>query len=224
DYEDMLHMFQGLTTKPRLFLFQSIILKDNFGISRMIVDTEILPLTDKIAADTMATVLNDHDTFINHPEFFIADGIHPNDMGNAAIAKHVAGYITRALAQADGGTDAATDGGAADTPTTADGGSSVDSQGPPATEVAGTGTGGTGGGAASGSGGTGGSPAGTGGNSGTGGTTPVADGGSGNKPAASGGSGCSTSGAPLDERSAMAFGGVVLVCIAMFRRRRARRV
>jgi acyl-CoA thioesterase-1 len=219
DYEDMLHMFQGLTTKPRLFLFQSIILKDNFGISRMIVDTEILPLTDKIAADTGATVLNDHDAFINHPEFFIADGIHPNDMGNAAIAKHVAGYITRALAEADGGTDASTDGGPIDAPTPTDG--AIDSPAPAVMDAPIAGTGGSGGGGGSGTGGgTGGAPAaGTGGTGGGGMSGIDAGAGGGNKPA-SGGGGCSVSGAPIDQSVTIAFAGIGLLCLLTLSRRR----
>src|SRR5258708_4241648 len=146
DYEDMLHMFQALPTHPRLFLFQSIILKDGYGISRQIVDTQILPLTDRIAADTQATVLNDHDTFINHPELFNSDGIHPNDTGNVAIAKHVAGYITRALAAADGGAgaDASPDRARAEAATDR-AGAAKDAVSPPLLDAPAAGTGGAGG-------------------------------------------------------------------------------
>jgi acyl-CoA thioesterase I len=213
DYEDMLHMFQALPTHPRLFLFQSIILKDGYGISRQIVDTQILPLTDRIAADTQATVLNDHDTFINHPELFNGDGIHPNDAGNVAIAKHVAGYITRALAAADGGADgsALPDGAGADADAGADAatdgaGPANDSSSPPRLDapVTGSGTGGAGGAITAGSGGTGGGPA-----TGTGGASGIVSGG--NPPATPSSGGCSTAGTPLPLPSALLF-GLAIVC------------
>ena len=182
DYEDMLNMFQALPTHPRLFVFKSMVIHDVEGIPRTVLEMEVLPKIEQIAADTHSIVINYHDAFITHPEYF-PDGVHPNNAGTVAIGKFVADIIIAALSAAPdaGASDGAvaTDASDAAGLPGADGGSDGSSlEAPaPASGSGGAGTGGSGGGAS----GTGGAP--SSGNSGTGGT-------SGATAASSGSSGC----------------------------------
>ncbi|HET6279347.1 MAG TPA: GDSL-type esterase/lipase family protein [Polyangia bacterium] len=116
DYEDMLHMFQALPTAPRMFIFRSMVIRDpnGSGIPKTVLEMEVFPKIDQIVADTGSTLVNYHDAFITHPEYF-PDGVHPNDAGTLAIGKFMADIITAALKVAPDAGAGAGDGGAADT-------------------------------------------------------------------------------------------------------------
>jgi lysophospholipase L1-like esterase len=100
DYEEMLRMFQALPSHPKTYLFLSMVIHDVEGIPKTVLEQQVLPEVKQIAADKGSFLINYHDAFITHPEYF-PDGVHPNDAGTAAIGKFVANIL---LVPSDGGT------------------------------------------------------------------------------------------------------------------------
>jgi hypothetical protein len=105
DYEEMLRMFQALPSHPKTYLFLSMVIHDVEGIPKTVLEQQVLPEVKQIAADKGSFLINYHDAFITHPEYF-PDGVHPNDAGTAAIGKFVANTL---VAPSDGGTGVALD-------------------------------------------------------------------------------------------------------------------
>jgi acyl-CoA thioesterase I len=107
DYVSMIRMFQSLPTKPRTFVSVSVLMKDTGDIRKAVVDNEIGPLVRQAGAMTSSVVIDLRSQFETHPEYFNADGIHPNDRGTAAIAKYVHGVLIASLAADAGAPDSA---------------------------------------------------------------------------------------------------------------------
>jgi len=101
DYEAMIAMFQALPSHPKTYLFLSMVIHDVEGIPKMVLEQQVLPEIKQVAAAKGSFVINYHDAFITHPEYF-PDGVHPNDPGTTAIGKFVANILT---VPSDGGTD-----------------------------------------------------------------------------------------------------------------------
>jgi len=55
---------------PRTFIFRSMVIHDVEGIPKIVLENEVLPKIAMIAADTNSVIINYHDAFISHPEFF----------------------------------------------------------------------------------------------------------------------------------------------------------
>ena len=96
NYETTLRRFQALPSKPKLFIFKSMVIHDVEGIPKTVLEMEVLPKIDTISADTGAFVIPYHDAFITHPEYF-PDGVHPNDAGTLAIGKFLADIVVKAM-------------------------------------------------------------------------------------------------------------------------------
>ncbi len=174
DYAAMVKAFQALPTKPKTFLVR-LWVNPGAPVRRNILDQEILPIIDEIAAETGSTVI-DYRTLIEANPGFLPDGMHPNNTGTAAIGKLFADAVLKTLGApgADGGT-----------PVDAGGGETAADAGPSPTDVPAAET-------APGTGGTGGTPpGGTGGTAGggSGGAAPGPSTGSGGQPGATGSSG-----------------------------------
>jgi hypothetical protein len=82
-------------------------------VRRNILDMEILPIIDTIAAETGSFMIDYRNEFASHPDYF-PDKMHFNDTGTLAIGRFFANNVTTALvaSAADGG--AMGDGGTAD--------------------------------------------------------------------------------------------------------------
>ncbi|HEV3194356.1 MAG TPA: hypothetical protein VGY54_27845, partial [Polyangiaceae bacterium] len=91
---------------PKIYLLLSMVIHDNYGISKTVLEQQVLPEEKKIAADTGALLVNYHDAFITHPEYY-PDGVHPNDQGTAAIGKFVADALLAPQPPSDGGMESA---------------------------------------------------------------------------------------------------------------------
>jgi lysophospholipase L1-like esterase len=103
DYLSLIRMFQALPTKPRTFVSVSVLMKDTGEIRKAVVDNEIGPLVRQAGAETGSVVIDLRSQFQSNPEYFNADGIHPNDRGTAAIAKYVHSVFLASLAAPDAG-------------------------------------------------------------------------------------------------------------------------
>jgi lysophospholipase L1-like esterase len=218
NYEETLRRFQALPSKPKLFIFKSMVIHDVEGIPKTVLEMEVLPKIDVISADTGAIVVPYHDAFINHPEYF-PDGVHPNNAGTLAIGKFLKDIVLNAMntpPTPDGGTPM--DGGAGGT-------SGTTGAGGGAAGVGGAGTAGSSGAGTAGStGASGDSGAGTAGSTGASGAagSPVAGSGTAGSPPGvthAGNAGCALAAGEVGSTSA----GLSLVLAALFAARARRR-
>lgn len=151
DYTALIKAFQALPSHPKTFLVRLWVFV-NTPTQQTVIDKEILPIIDKIGADTGSYLIDYRKAFQNHPEYF-PDGMHPNNTGTLAIGKLFADSVTMALSAAggDGGSDAAALPDAGGSETSA--GSDAVSNDVPVTMGSGGAAGGTGGVTGAGTGG-----------------------------------------------------------------------
>jgi lysophospholipase L1-like esterase len=232
DYEEMVRMVQAVPSHPKTYLFLSMVIHDVEGIPKLVLEQQVLPEVKRVAAETGSFVIDYHDAFITHPEYF-PDAVHPNDAGTAAIGKFVADILLMPQPPSDGGTagvsldGSSATGGDGSTMPPAMGGdaataANVDAspvQTPPSSNGSGPmGSGSTGASSGAGSGSTMGSTAGmsssSGGATSNPGTSPGDGYGTGN-----GGSGCAASGSrPLRSDAAASIGLALLGLLAIRRK------
>ena len=218
NYEAFLKRFQDLPTKPKLFIFKSMVIHDVEGIPKTVLEMEVLPKIDVIAKDMNGIVVPYHDAFIGMPQLF-PDGVHPNNAGTMAIGQFLAKLITDSMSSsppADAGAGPTDAGTAVDTGS----GPAADAGTPMAGSGGSTGTAGASGGGSGGASGSGGAtttPGGTGGSS-----APAGSGTSGTTSGSSGSSGgCSlAASAPLESAPWLALAAAALFTIRARRRRR----
>ncbi|MEA2697515.1 MAG: sialate O-acetylesterase [Myxococcales bacterium] len=207
DYTKLVQTFQALPSHPKTFLVRLWVFVQS-PVQQPVIDKEILPIIDQIAAETGSVLIDYRKAFEMHREYF-PDGMHPNDTGTLAIGKLFADSVTAALSAAP-----------ADAGATSDGSTPDASSGLPDVAVAETAadtsisaTGGTTGGSTGGASGSGGN--------GTGGAPPpsTGSGGSSPPPGASGGSsGCSIAGRSFASPSALLLMGLLGLFAARRRR------
>jgi hypothetical protein len=95
DYTSLVRAFQALPSHPQTFLIRLWVFKDG-PAQTAVIDKEVIPTIDKVAAETKSTVI-DYRKFIGqHTEWF-PDGMHANDTGAAIIGKFFAEQVTAAL-------------------------------------------------------------------------------------------------------------------------------
>lgn len=101
DYTSLVQAFQALPSHPKTILIRLWVFKD--GPAQLsVLDQEVLPMIDQIAAETSSTVI-DYRSFIEpHPDWF-PDGMHASDTGTAFIGSFFAEQVTTALSAAAGG-------------------------------------------------------------------------------------------------------------------------
>jgi GDSL-like Lipase/Acylhydrolase family len=102
DYTSLVQTFQALPSRPKTFLIRLWIFKEG-PVQKSVLDREVIPIIDKVAAETNSTVIDYRKLIERHPEWF-PDGMHANDTGTAIIGKFFAEQVTAAAkASADGG-------------------------------------------------------------------------------------------------------------------------
>jgi acyl-CoA thioesterase I len=94
DYEDLIHQFAALPSKPRIFICRPAFVpgEGNYGINEKGVLAEI-PLLDTVAAAEKVGVIDLHAALQPHPEM-LPDRVHPNDQGAAVMARTVYQALT----------------------------------------------------------------------------------------------------------------------------------
>jgi sialate O-acetylesterase len=95
DYTSLVRTFQALPTHPKTFLIRLWVFKEGPS-QRAVLDQEIIPTIDRVAADTSSTVIDYRKFIEGHPEWF-PDGMHASDTGTAIIGKFFAEQVTAAL-------------------------------------------------------------------------------------------------------------------------------
>ncbi|HEY2899698.1 MAG TPA: GDSL-type esterase/lipase family protein [Polyangia bacterium] len=112
DYTKLVQTFQALPSHPKTFLVRLWVFV-NTPVQQTVIDKEILPIIDQIAADTGSVLIDYRKAFAMHPEYF-PDGMHPNDTGTLAIGKLFADSVTAALSAPPVDAGAVVDAAAAD--------------------------------------------------------------------------------------------------------------
>ena len=99
DYIDLIRSFQGLESKPSVWLCTSAPIfpgpvVERLGFSNAIIKREIIPMLQTIAAETGAEVIDLYSVLDDKPAYFL-DGVHPNATGAEVMAKTVAAKMVR---------------------------------------------------------------------------------------------------------------------------------
>ncbi|HEX3694314.1 MAG TPA: GDSL-type esterase/lipase family protein [Polyangia bacterium] len=173
DYTKLVQTFQALPSHPKTFLVRLWVFV-NTPVQQTVIDKEILPIIDQIAADTGSVLIDYRKAFAMHPEYF-PDGMHPNDTGTLAIGKLFADSVTAALSAPPADAGATVDAAAGEVDSSLPDASVAETAADTSSSATGGAPGGTGGAAGGGTGGgAGGSPPPS---TGTGGSAPSAGGG-----------------------------------------------
>ncbi len=95
DYTSIVQAFQALPSHPKTILIRLWVFKD--GPAQLsVLDQEILPTIDAIAAETSSTVIDYRSFMEPHPEWF-PDGMHASDTGTPFIGAFFAEQVKAAL-------------------------------------------------------------------------------------------------------------------------------
>ena len=98
NYIEMIKTFQALPGKPDVYLCTPIpVFPERWGINDQTVRQEVIPLVNKIAAETGLPVINLYKPLAGKADL-VPDKVHPNAAGATLIAKAIAGVIGKAAA------------------------------------------------------------------------------------------------------------------------------
>jgi len=94
EYENLISAFQGLTSKPEIFLVKPPpIFDNNLGLNSTIFVQDVIPRIDQVASELRLPLTDVYAALINHSAYF-PDGVHPNNEGAEIIATEVSNGIT----------------------------------------------------------------------------------------------------------------------------------
>ena len=97
DYKTLIALFQGLPSKPEIFIaVPPPVFSNTMGLNATVVDNNVIPLVKQTANDIGLQIIDVHAPLINHPEDF-KDGVHPNDQGAKIVATIIFNSITQSI-------------------------------------------------------------------------------------------------------------------------------
>jgi lysophospholipase L1-like esterase len=95
DYKALIGEFQALPKAPKIWLvLPPPILSNSSGPNSVNFVEGVMPRLEQIANETGLPLIDAYSPFLNHPEYFRWDGVHPNGQGAKAIAVEVYKAIT----------------------------------------------------------------------------------------------------------------------------------
>jgi len=95
DYEKLIGEFQSLASTPKIWLATPPPIFNNAsGPNSVNLVQGVIPRIEKVANESGLLTVDVYNALVNHPEYFPADGVHPNDEGAKLIANLVFGAIT----------------------------------------------------------------------------------------------------------------------------------
>ena len=102
DYTEMIRTFQQLDSKPKVYIcYPAPVVGEQWGINDKTVREEVIPLLDKIAKETKATIIDLYAPLKDKPEL-LPDKVHPNAEGATIIAETVQAAIAGKPAKPSG--------------------------------------------------------------------------------------------------------------------------
>ena len=96
DYLDLMNEFRRHYNNEPFFIvgLPPPILADGvYGLRNSVLRNEVIPKLRSIATTSGAKIIDFYGAFIDHPEWYLSDGIHPNTNGNAEMAKLVSNVV-----------------------------------------------------------------------------------------------------------------------------------
>jgi len=98
DYRAMIDTFRILSSRPEVWVtLQPPVNNPSWGMYDTTIARQVNPLILQVALEKGAPVIDLHSAMSGHPEWFLADSVHPNAAGAKALARIVAASLTRAL-------------------------------------------------------------------------------------------------------------------------------
>lgn len=95
DYKALIDHFQGLSTKPTVYIALPVAAYANsYSIRGDVIREQELPIIRQVGNDKRVPVLDLNTGTLNHPEYF-GDGVHPNDAGYSVMANLVKQGLAR---------------------------------------------------------------------------------------------------------------------------------
>jgi acyl-CoA thioesterase I len=95
DYLALVNQFQGLASKPQLWLvIPPPIWNNGTGLSTNTLIHTIIPGIQQVANQTKLPLIDVYSALREHPEYFGVDGVHPDDGGAMLIANEIHKAIT----------------------------------------------------------------------------------------------------------------------------------
>ncbi len=89
-YRALITAFQELSSEPQIYLvIPPPIFNDSSGPNSTILAQEIIPLIRQVANETGLHLIDFHSDLADHPEYFLDDGLHPNQVGSQVIAEKI---------------------------------------------------------------------------------------------------------------------------------------
>ena len=89
DYQSILDQLKALPSRPRVILAHPLkAFKDTWTINDSVIVNGIIPIIDRLAKENKMEVVDLHSA-IDEMNKMLADGIHPNEKGDAVIAQKV---------------------------------------------------------------------------------------------------------------------------------------
>jgi lysophospholipase L1-like esterase len=117
DYAALINHFQSLSTHPVVFVaLPPPAYSSAFGVTEMVIQDSIVPLTNQVAAQQGAPIIDVYTALSGMPSLF-GDGVHPTDMGYSYLAQVMYKGLLQPL-EVDAGTG---EGGALDSGALEDG-------------------------------------------------------------------------------------------------------
>jgi lysophospholipase L1-like esterase len=94
EYENLISVFQGLTSKPEIFLVRPPpVFNNSLGLNGTIFVQDVIPRIEQVATDLRLPLIDVYSVLISHSAYF-PDGVHPNGEGAEIIATVVNNGIT----------------------------------------------------------------------------------------------------------------------------------
>ncbi|MGJ8650337.1 MAG: GDSL-type esterase/lipase family protein [Opitutaceae bacterium] len=95
DYVDLIHTFQNLESKPKVWIcYSAPIYAEHKGMTNAVLVNDVMPLVTEVARQAGVEVIDLYTALSAREELF-PDGIHPNADGAGVIAKTVAPVLEK---------------------------------------------------------------------------------------------------------------------------------
>jgi acyl-CoA thioesterase-1 len=96
DYLAMIDHFAGLATHPLVLLAAPPTAYSTSGVNGTIIHDQIVPIVKQVATQNGMPFIDVQTPTAGHREWFVSDGIHPNDMGYQIVANVIYTGLTGA--------------------------------------------------------------------------------------------------------------------------------
>lgn len=96
DYQALIDTLNSGTRHPKIYVCTPApAFSAGWGINDSIITSGVVPIVKEIAQTNNLEVIDLYSAFYGKEQYFIVDGIHPDDNGAAYMAKVVAEHITK---------------------------------------------------------------------------------------------------------------------------------